>query len=200
MTWEEFYDRFYNWAESTQKSRISSLTDFGSSDEICEIAESFIDDKAASRLIRKALDAGVLFSPDEIKELLDLVSEEMYTDLIRANATPYTEEDLDHFYGLVDDDLIVSLAQNNGINYWLCEESQETAPRKKGLGFFTTLFGILGISSLVRGKETPHNGRCDGNCANCPPHYGYRYGRWYYGHDHIHGCEFGGNRGSGSID
>lgn len=27
-----------------------------------------------------------------------------------------------------------------------------------------------------------------------------RYGRWYYGHDHVHGCEFGGNRGSGSMD
>lgn len=35
---------------------------------------------------------------------------------------------------------------------------------------------------------------------DCPPHYGYRYGRWYYGHDHVHGCEFGGNKGSGSRD
>ena len=34
----------------------------------------------------------------------------------------------------------------------------------------------------------------------CPPHYGYRYGRWYYGPDHIWGCEFGGNKGSGSMD
>ena len=33
-----------------------------------------------------------------------------------------------------------------------------------------------------------HNGKCDGNCANCPPHYGYRYGRWYYGHDHVEVC------------
>lgn len=45
-----------------------------------------------------------------------------------------------------------------------------------------------------------HNGRCDGDCANCPSHYGYRYGRWYYGHDHVEGCEFGGNRCSGSRD
>ena len=42
--------------------------------------------------------------------------------------------------------------------------------------------------------------RCNGDCANCPPHYGYRYGRWYYGHDHIEGCEFGGNRGGGGMD
>lgn len=42
-------------------------------------------------------------------------------------------------------------------------------------------------------------GICDGDCENCPNHYGYRYGRWYYGKDHTHGCEFGGNRGGGGI-
>ncbi len=45
-----------------------------------------------------------------------------------------------------------------------------------------------------------HNGKCDGDCKHCPPHYGYRYGRWYYGHDHAWGCEFGGNKCSGSMD
>ena len=44
-------------------------------------------------------------------------------------------------------------------------------------------------------QKKRHSGRCDGDCANCPPHYGYRHGRWYYGHNHIEGCEFGGNRG-----
>lgn len=44
-------------------------------------------------------------------------------------------------------------------------------------------------------KKKKHTGRCDGDCDNCPPHYGYRYGRWYYGHDHQHGCERGGNKG-----
>ncbi len=48
--------------------------------------------------------------------------------------------------------------------------------------------------------EVSHSGHCDGNCSACPDHYGYRYGRWYYGHDHQYGCEFGGNRGSGSMD
>lgn len=51
-----------------------------------------------------------------------------------------------------------------------------------------------------KAKSKKHSGKCDGDCANCPPHYGYRYGRWYYGHDHIEGCEFGGNKGSGSRD
>lgn len=49
-------------------------------------------------------------------------------------------------------------------------------------------------------KKKTHTGKCDGDCANCPPHYGYRYGRWYYGHDHVHGCQFGGNRCGGGMD
>lgn len=48
-------------------------------------------------------------------------------------------------------------------------------------------------------KPRAQRGRCSGDCAHCPPHYGYRYGRWYYGHDHTHGCEFGGNRGGGGM-
>lgn len=60
--------------------------------------------------------------------------------------------------------------------------------------------GLLDILSLLasdseteNGRSRRHNGSCDGDCANCPAHYGYRYGRWYYGHHHTHGCEFGGN-------
>ena len=54
-------------------------------------------------------------------------------------------------------------------------------------------------ASLIS-KPKKHNGKCNGDCANCPPHYGYRHGRWYYGHNHIEGCEFGGNKGSGGRD
>lgn len=49
-------------------------------------------------------------------------------------------------------------------------------------------------------KKKKHLGKCDGDCKNCPPHYGYRYGRWYYGHNHSEGCVFGGNSCSGGRD
>ena len=64
-------------------------------------------------------------------------------------------------------------------------------------------FSSHGRSCSYESKPAPkkkHSGRCDGDCANCPPHYGYRHGRWYYGHDHVEGCEFGGNKGSGGRD
>lgn len=49
-------------------------------------------------------------------------------------------------------------------------------------------------------SEKRHKGYCDGDCRNCPPHYGYRYGRWYYGRCHTYGCQLGGNRGDGAMD
>jgi hypothetical protein len=47
--------------------------------------------------------------------------------------------------------------------------------------------------------EHQHSGRCEGDCSKCPAHYGYRHGRWYYGHDHSEGCEFGGNKCGGGL-
>ena len=44
--------------------------------------------------------------------------------------------------------------------------------------------------------EKKDSGRCDGDCNHCPAHYGYRHGRWYYGHGHQHGCERHGNGGA----
>lgn len=63
-----------------------------------------------------------------------------------------------------------------------------------GAGFLELL---LGIANSNQKEDKHHKGCCDGDCANCPPHYGYRYGRWYYGHGHAEGCEFGGNKGFG---
>lgn len=56
--------------------------------------------------------------------------------------------------------------------------------------------------SIFQDKKPPkkHSGKCDGNCANCPPHYGYRYGRWHYGHGHSEGCVRGGNKCNGGKD
>ena len=78
--------------------------------------------------------------------------------------------------------------------------SSKKHPPAPKLGFFGTLFHVIAGVGAASNHGNRHNGRCNGDCANCPLHYGYRYGRWYYGHDHVHGCEFGGNRGSGSMD
>ena len=87
--------------------------------------------------------------------------------------------------------------------------------QEKKIGFWRAL-GMLFSSTSSSGGDTSsnssgyhssstsapkrHSGRCDGDCAHCPPHYGYRHGRWYYGHDHVEGCVFGGNKCSGGRD
>ena len=69
MDWDTYYEKFYDWATSTQISRMSSLTSFGASSEVAEIAQEYMDEKAASRLIKKAVAYGVQFTPDEIYDL-----------------------------------------------------------------------------------------------------------------------------------
>ena len=46
MTWRQYYDKFYDWADSTQISRISSITDFSDAktEEIIDAALSFVDE------------------------------------------------------------------------------------------------------------------------------------------------------------
>lgn len=48
MEWADYYERFYDWAESTRISRISGLTDFDSSSEVFEIAQEFSDDNTGT--------------------------------------------------------------------------------------------------------------------------------------------------------
>ena len=69
MDWKSYYDRFYDWEESTQLRQLSALTDFGPSSEVCELACTFSEEKSANRLIKKALAAGVCFTAEEVQEL-----------------------------------------------------------------------------------------------------------------------------------
>lgn len=313
MTWDDYYEKFYDWATSTQIKHLSSLTSFGSSDEITEVAEALCDEKAANRLIKKALDAGVKFNPSNLEDLNCCVSDEVLAQVAKSIQGTFTSEQLQNISGCIDDDVMETILKNNaGTSYspalimelldttdtdivqdmalkvvepfsseqlsdlrdylddavleplvkkaldagvrfppqeiieWanfglpdttieqmaltvngeftaeqaeeiyyilpsekyqkvarklkleLHEEDYAEEPQAPKIGFFTGLLLGLGAASLI-GKKKPHkhNGHCDGDCANCPPHYGYRYGRWCYGHHHTHGCEFGGNKGGG---
>lgn len=86
-------------------------------------------------------------------------------------------------------------------------ESPSGTPPKQKLGFWGALGALLSSSSSESHSSSSSSvwssspkkkdtGRCDGDCDNCPAHYGYRYGRWYYGHGHQHGCQRGGNGGA----
>ena len=212
MDWETYYDKFYDWATSTQISRMSSLTSYGASSEVAEVAQEYMDEKAASRLIKKAVAYGVQFTPEEIYDLSGCCNTEAMNVLLDSSKCRFTREQLEELWGAADDDILERVAARNKVTLFDEDEEEEIedeiaeeeffdepdAPTPK-LGFFSKLFIAIGVAGSFDSKQHKHPGRCTGDCANCPPHYGYRYGRWYYGHGHVHGCEFGGNKGDGSL-
>jgi len=213
MDWETYYEKFYDWATSTQISRMSSLTSYGASSEVAEVAQEYMDEKAASRLIKKAVAYGVQFTPEEIYDLSGCCDTSAMNALLEASKCKFNREQLEELWGAVDDDVLEKVAARNHVNLFEDEDDEEDCetelphdieeeyydePTPK-LGFFGKLAIAIGIVGSMKGGHRQHPGHCTGDCANCPPHYGYRYGRWYYGHDHVHGCEFGGNKGSGGL-
>lgn len=206
MTWEEYYDKFYDWANSTQISRISQLSSFGSADELCEVAIELSDEKAATRLIKKAVTSGAVFTADQIIDLMDALNEDGMNCVIAASKCTFTREQIDDLCCAASDDVLEEAAARSGFSY-LDDDDEESEPEEvdddyfiepeplSKIGFFGKLVIALGISSVLDKGNAKHHGCCNGDCAHCPPHYGYRYGRWYYGHHHQHGCEFGGNKG-----
>ena len=53
MKWQEYYDRFWDWTDSTRLRHISSLTDFSSSAEVTEIAVDSCEDEIAMALVKR---------------------------------------------------------------------------------------------------------------------------------------------------
>ena len=115
LTWETFYDRFYDWAESTQISNISKLENFGPSSEVCEIALDFMDEKIATRFVKKALAAGVRFTAEEVVELDGSVSETLFLELAKTASTPFTADDLDTISLSLSEQDLKTIAKKNGL-------------------------------------------------------------------------------------
>ena len=181
LEWDDFYSEYYDWSETDTLRRIGKLKSFGSSEEVCEVVCGMPNSECEEALYQKAISAGVKFTDEELEEMGQI------------------EIDVKGFLdNLITDEDIAQVEKNVAV---LCEEldqldpANQPKPKKNGLGFFGTLFAILGAFAGTANKKSKSH-HCDGDCANCPPHYGYRYGRWYYGHGHQYGCQRGGNGGA----
>ena len=271
MLWTDFYDGFWDWSDSTRRTRISSLEDMGSGEEIVEVIFEIEDPKVRSQLIRKAMKMGATFTSEDFVNLDGELTDELYEELGKYTGfdhnDPYFDEDnmeWDDFFACYSDwsddillrrirklkkfgpseevaeaiqcmpnseaeDLLYKKAVTAGVKFtreekeelghWdevlkdvletelsdeaidqfvadaeeMVAEYEAEQKTQRRIGFWGTLIGLLsGFSSSASHHD---NGRCNGDCANCPPHYGYRYGRWYYGHGHQWGCERHGNGG-----
>ena len=116
MTWDEYYAGFYDWANSTQISRISQRTSFGSPDEIAEVAVELMDETAATRLVKKAVAAGVSFSAENCITLMDALNEDGMNSVVKASKCGFTRDQLDDLYGSVSDDVLKAAAKRSNID------------------------------------------------------------------------------------
>ena len=72
-TWEDYYEKFYDWAESTQAHNLSQLTTLGDVDEVAEIIfELQVNVPAANRLLKRANEAKMKFKADDLVEFLNI--------------------------------------------------------------------------------------------------------------------------------
>ena len=97
MLWCDFYDAFWDWSDSTRRTRISSLEDIGSGDELVEAVLEIEDPKVKAQLIRKAMKLGAKFTEDDFMNLDGELTDELYEQLGKYacldHNDPYFDED-----------------------------------------------------------------------------------------------------------
>lgn len=69
-TWDEYYEKFYDWAESTRVKNLAYLESVGDGDEVVEVLIELEGNKnAATRLLRKAVEEKIVFTGDALANL-----------------------------------------------------------------------------------------------------------------------------------
>ena len=113
MKWDDYYEKINDWAVSTAVSKISSLEDMGSSDEVTEALNiiAFDDEKGATRLLNKAIQFGVKFTGENLSEIQGICAEEGFQKALCLSADNFTSKDLEDLYGCVDDETLVGIAK-----------------------------------------------------------------------------------------
>lgn len=118
MTWEFFYDNYLSWADSTIASRLSQISDLQNADpaDIVECCQC-IDDKFATRLLRKSGAAGVSFTISQSIELWPCIDDEaMMSEIVKTAVGSCSQEELEELNGYVDDKTISSVAAKFGLH------------------------------------------------------------------------------------
>ena len=79
MTWEEYYEKFYDWAESTQIKKLSSVEELGPAEEVAEVMLSlaFDHEEIANIIAPKAIKQGLIFKAGDIVDLTNSIAPEL---------------------------------------------------------------------------------------------------------------------------
>ena len=184
-TWEEYYEKFYDWADSTQVRNLSQLTTLGDVDEVAEIIiELQVNVPAANRLLKRANDAKMIFKAEDLVEFLNICDVKLAEEAVCNSITKLCEADMEDLYGYISDELIVDICrqrkfqlpedmreedddyeedvEENEPEDYIEEEPAEEyiAPQRKIRGgFLATLFaGLAGASEGI--KDVQNRPRC----------------------------------------
>lgn len=70
MTWEEYYENYYDWAASTAIKKLSSVDVLGNADEVTEIICNLFPDHRdiCNRIARKAIRQKIVFTWDNLQD------------------------------------------------------------------------------------------------------------------------------------
>lgn len=155
-TWDEYYEKFYDWAESTRSRNLYALTTLGCADEVAEIIIELQEDISASdRLLQKAVEEKLAFSGSDILEFLYSNDDELAGKALLNSADRLTAEDMESFVGQADDDIIkeVCKKRNLPLPKELRDENPARPPVKPaqadGLGCLGTIHAAFVLSWII---------------------------------------------------
>ncbi len=154
MHWDDYYNGFYDWAESTQISYISKIESFDNalSSEISEVVQEIFDKKVASRLIRKAVGGGIRFTAEEILDAIELIDSDATSQMLATAKGKFSQDDIDFLYGMIDDDILRKLANKHNIPF-PDEPDETTESDQQEASFDLGIFALLAVLGFSRKKK-----------------------------------------------
>lgn len=115
MTWEQFYDGYLCWFDSTISSRLSQIYDLQNADtaEIVDCCQC-IDETLTCRLLRKAEKAQLSFTYAQVAELAVFIGDEELLNTLAIAATGLcAQEDLEELNNNeIRDDVITDITKH----------------------------------------------------------------------------------------
>ena len=91
MEWAEYYEKFYDWAESTQIKKLSLVEALGPGDEVAEVMMSFAfdHDDIVNRIARKAIEQKIVFSGENIADFTNFIDSQLQNQLTLQSADSF---------------------------------------------------------------------------------------------------------------
>ena len=127
LTWDEYYEGFYDWSLGTQKNYSYGITYFGDAEEVYEVVLelAYEDEKFATRFAEKAMNAGVRFEPDHVVELVALIDEPTLSRMAETASGLFDKDQLEEVYGFLDDASFERISKRAKIDIFADEETDE---------------------------------------------------------------------------